>query len=372
MKKLLYNIYALLFNISSLLFKVRDNRIAFISMHNENFKDSLGCVYEYLKNDERYRFVLITREDLSVRKPLSVISFFLNKSRLLATSKYVFLNDNFMPMGKLNFRKETVITQLWHGEGAFKKFGLDIPQNEDLRKREIAGNNKLTYVVCSSEGVRDIYASAFGVKKEQVLPLGAPRLDYLLNGDNAKKAREKIEKLYPEAKGRKIILYAPTFRDDAERDKALLDNFNPEKLLSALGGEYVLFLRLHPQVHSAAADLTSCENVTDYEDVRELVLASDILITDYSSICMDFCVLDKKIVFYCPDLDWYSERRGFYFDYKESVPGEVCEKFEDLADKIEADFSEERNRKFKEKNFGYTDTDNAKRVTGYIVKGELI
>lgn len=367
MKKLLYNVYALLFNISAMLFKVRDNRIALISMHNENFKDSLGCVYEYLKKNGDYRFVLITREDLSVKKPLSVISFFLNKSRLLATSKYVFMNDNFMPMGKLNFRKEAVITQLWHGEGAFKKFGLDIPQNEDIRKREIAGNKKLTYVVCSSEGVRDIYASAFGVKKEQVLPLGAPRLDYLLKAENAKKAREKIEKLYPKTKGKKIVLYAPTFRDDAERDKALLDDFRPEKLLSDLGEEYVLFLKLHPQVHSAAADFACVENVTDYEDVRELVLASDILVTDYSSICMDFCVLGKKIVFYCPDLQWYSERRGFYFDYKESVPGEVCEKFADLAEKIKADFSEEKNRKFKEKNFGFTDTDNAKRVADYIV-----
>lgn len=368
MKKLLYNIYALLFNISALLFKVRDNRIAFISMHNENFKDSLGSVYEYLKKEDKYRFVLITREDLSVKKPISVISFFLNKSRLLATSKYVFLNDNFMPMGKLNFRKETVITQLWHGEGAFKKFGLDIPQNEDLRKREIAGNGKLTYVVCSSEGVRDIYASAFGVKKEQVLPLGAPRLDYLLKEENAKKAREKIEKLYPETKDKKIVLYAPTFRDDGARDKALLDNFEPQKLLSDLGEEYVLFLKLHPQVHSAAADFKCCENVTDYEDVRELVLASDILITDYSSICMDFCVLDKKTVFYCPDLPWYSERRGFYFDYKESLPGEICEEFEDLAEKIKADFDQERNRKFKEKNFGFTDTDNAKRVADYIIR----
>lgn len=367
MKKLLYNIYALLFNISALLFKIRDNRVAFISMHNENFKDSLGGVYEYLKKDDKYRFVLITRQDLSPRKPLSVLSFFINKSRLLATSKYVFLNDNFMPMGKLKFRKETVITQLWHGEGAFKKFGLDIPQNEDLRKREIEGNKKLSYVVCSSEGVRDIYSSAFGVARERVLPLGAPRLDFLLKTENKRAAREKIENLYPKAKNKKIILYAPTFRDDKERDKKLLDTFDSKKLLSELKDKYVLFIRLHPQVHSAEADFTDCVNVTDYEDVRELVLSSDILVTDYSSICMDFCVLDKKTVFYCPDLEWYKERRDFYFDYKSFVPGEVCESFDKLSRAIEKDFNEERNRKFKDKNFDYFDTDNSKRVCEYIM-----
>ncbi len=368
MKKLLYNLYAFLFNINAVLFGVKENRIAFISMHNENFKDSLGCVYEYLEKTNKYDFILITREDLSVKKPLKVLSFFLVKSRLLATSKYVFLNDNFMPMGKLNFRKETVITQLWHGEGAFKKFGLHIPQNADLRKREIAANRKLTYVVCSSEGVRKIYAEAFGVGEERVLPLGAPRLDYLMNEENKEKAKEKIFSLYPQAKGKKIILYAPTFRDDSERDKNLLDSFNPEKLLSGLGEEYFLFIRLHPQVHTARADYDCAEDVTEYDDVRELVLASDILITDYSSICMDFCVLDKKTVFYCPDLEWYRERRDFYFDYETFVPGEVCKDFEKLAEAVKADFREERNRKFKEINFDFSDTKNVERVVKNIIR----
>ncbi len=371
MKKLLYNLYAFLFNISVSLFPVKENRIAFISMHNEIFKDSLGCVYEYLKKENKYDFVLITREDLSVRKPFKVLSFFFVKPKLLATSKYVFLNDNFMPMGKLNFRKDTVITQLWHGEGAFKRFGLHIPQPEDLRKREIAANGKLTYVVCSSEGVRKIYAEAFGVPEARVLPLGAPRLDYLMNDENMVKAKENILSLYPDAKGKKIILYAPTFRDDSEKDIRLLDTFDEEKLLSDLGEEYFLFVRLHPQVHTASADFKYAADVTDYEDVRELVLASDILITDYSSICMDFCVLDKKTVFYCPDLDWYRERRDFYFDYEAFVPGEVCKDFSSLAEAIKAPFCEERNRKFKEMNFDFSDTDNAERVVKSILNDKM-
>ena len=368
MKKLLYNLYAFLFNISALLFPVKKNRIAFISMHNENFKDSLGCVYEYLKEENKYDFVLITREDLSVRNPFKVFAFFFIKSRLLATSRYVFLNDNFMPMGKLKFRKETVITQLWHGEGAFKKFGLHIPQPDDLRKREIAANGKLTYVVCSSEGVRKIYAEAFGVKNEKVLALGSPRLDYLLNEDNKIKAKEKILSLYPEAKGKKIILYAPTFRDDAERDRKLLYTFDDGRLISELGEEYFLFFRLHPQVHTATAEFSCAADVTHYDDVRELVLASDVLITDYSSICMDFCALDKKTVFYCPDLEWYRERRDFYFDYEAFVPGEVCKDFSKLSEAIKEPFDEDRNSKFKKMNFDFFDTENAERVVKAIIK----
>ena len=368
MKKLLYNLYAFLFNVSVLLFPVKENRIALVSMHNENLRDSLGCVYEQLKKEGKYEFVIIDREDLSVRKPLKVFSFFFLKARLLATSRYVFLNDNFMPMGKLKFRRETVITQLWHGEGAFKKFGLHIPQSEDLRKREIAANGKLTYVVCSSEGVRKIYAEAFGVEEERVLPLGAPRLDYLLEEENKKRAKEKILSLYPEAKGRKIILYAPTFRDDSERDGRLLDSFDDEALMEELGEEYFLFVRLHPQVHTASADFKCARDVTTYGDVRELVLASDVLITDYSSICMDFCALGKKTVFYCPDLDWYRERRDFYFDYETFVPGEVCKSFSGLAEAVKSPFDEERNRRFREMNFDFTDRKNTERVIKAIIE----
>lgn len=368
MKKLLYKLYALFFNISVKIFPVKKNRVAFISMHNEDMKDSLGCVYERLEKEGKYDFVIISRKELSPKNPLAVIGFFLVKSRLLATSRYVFLNDNFMPMGELNFSKETVITQLWHGEGAFKKFGLHISQPQELRKREIAGNERLSYVLCSSRGVRDIYAGAFGINKKKVLVLGAPRLDYLLKEENKKRAREKIYSLYPEARGKKIILYAPTFRDDRERDKALLDNFDARGLLEGLGEEYFLFIRLHPQIHSAKTAFTCAADVTDYGDVRELVLASDILITDYSSICMDFCVLDKKIVFYCPDLEWYKERRDFYFDYEELVPGEVCKDFDSLAQVIKAPFRRERNEKFKEMNFDFSDTDNTERVIKAVMK----
>ena len=368
MKELLYSLYALFFNVSRLLFPLKKNRVAFVSMHNENFRDSLGCVYEEMKKQGRYDFVLITRQDLSLKNPVGLASFFLLKSRLLATSQYVFLNDNFMPMGKLNFRKEAVITQLWHAEGAFKKFGLHIPQPKALRKNEIAGNNKLTFVVCSGEGVRDIYAEAFGVKKEQVLPLGAPRADFLFNKENVTKAREKLYKLYPDAEGKKIVLYAPTFRDKGERNKDILKAFDTEKFTELLGEEYFLLVRLHPQVHPEVGQLKNAADVTDYPDVRELVLFSDILITDYSSICMDFSLLSKKTVFFAYDLEEYTAERDFYFDYKTYVPGEVAENLTDLAEKVKGEFNEEKNNRFRSFNFSYTDSESSKRVVENIIK----
>lgn len=372
MKQLFYSIYALLFNISARLFPIKEKRVAFVSMHNENFNDSLGCVYEKMKEQGGYEFVLITRRDLdvSIKNVFRVISFFLFKSAALARSKYVFLNDNFLPMSRMNFKKDAVVTQLWHAEGAFKKFGLDIPQNEALRKNEIDSNKRLTYVVCSSEGVRDIYSSAFGVKKENVLSLGAPRADYFFDKSNTLKAKEDIEKLYPHLKGKKTVLYAPTFRDNLPENKNILKNFDAQKIKNELGEEYEILVRFHPQIHEKGETVKNATDVTQYPDVRQLVLYCDVLVTDYSSICMDFSLLGKKTVFYAWDLENYIRDRDFYFEYESYVPGEVARDLKQLVKAIKADFDEEKNDRFRNFNFSFCDAGSSQRVIDKIIKNK--
>ncbi len=368
MKSFFYGVYALFFNISAALFPLKKNRVCFLSMHNEGFCDSLGSVCDYLKeNRSDTDIVYITREDLSVKNPLRLLSFFLVKSRLLATSEYIFLNDNFLPMGKLHFKKDAVITQLWHAEGAFKKFGFDISQPESVRRAEKSANEKLTYVVCSSEGVRDIYAGAFGVKKEQVLSLGAPRCDYLLKEGNREKTKEELFSLYPQCKGKKVVLYAPTFRDTREKDLEIMKRFDAKKMSELLGNEYVIFVKLHPQVHESVT-IENAVDVTDYDDVRKLALFCDVLITDYSSICMDFSFLDKKTVFFAYDLEQYRAERDFYFHYEDYVPGRVVRTVEECAEAVRADFDEKKNEKFKGFNFSFTDTESSRRVVEAIIK----
>lgn len=368
MKEFFYSLYALFFNISVRLFPLKKNRVCFLSMHNEGFCDSLGSVCEELKRARPdMEAVFITREDLSVKNPLRLMSFFLVKSRLLATSGYVFLNDNFMPMGRLSFKSEAVITQLWHAEGAFKKFGFHISQPDGVRRAEKAGNEKLTYVVCSGEGVRDIYAGAFGVKKEQVLALGAPRCDYLLSEKNREEARAELEALYPQTRGRRVVLYAPTFRDTKEANLEILRRFDTKKFTEELGEDWVLFVKLHPQVHESRT-VTDAIDVTEYDDVRKLALFCDVLITDYSSICMDFAFLDKKTVFFAYDLEEYKSKRDFYFDYEAYVPGKVARTVEECIEAVKGDFDALRNKRFKEMNFSFFDERSAERVIDAIIK----
>ena len=365
-KELFYSVYALLFNISRKIFKVKPNRIVFVSMHNESFNDSLGAVKSEIEKSGKFETVFITRRDLDVKlsNVPRVLNFFFIKSQKLATAKYVFLNDNFMPMARLNFSGEAVITQLWHAEGVFKKFGLAIPQPESVRKNEIGGNGKLTHVVCSSENVVPFYAEAFGVSEEKVLPIGAPRADILLS-DNGK-ARAALEEKYPSLKGKKLVLYAPTFRD--EGNEQILSHFKIDEFNASLGDEYALLVRFHPQIHPNVKDTLGAVNVTEYDNVCELVCACDVLVTDYSSICMDFSLLDKKTVFFAYDLDEYNTQRSFYFDYESYVPGEVAKTMSEVIEAIKRDFDKEKNERFKRFNFDFFDKNNSKRVIEQIIK----
>lgn len=364
MKELFYKLFAFFFNVSSALFSVKENRVTLLSPHNASFNDSLGEIRKELEKAGGYSFNFISHADFS--SPLKAALFFTKKAYLLATSKYVFMNDNFMPLGYLKFRKEAVIVQLWHAEGAFKKFGLDIHQPDAIRKREAAANRKLTYVVCSSESVVPIYASAFGVDESQVLPLGSPRADVLLNAENAAELRAEFEKQHPESKDRKIVLYAPTFRDDPESDAHFLEKFDVSAFNKELENEYVLLSRLHPQIHGEKR-LDGAIDVTDYKSVNELTLISDILITDYSSVCMDFVLLDKPCVFFAPDLEEYAARRPFYFDYKSYVPGAVAGDTAELIEAVKRAEITENAVSFKEFNLSAVDGISCKRIIKAIV-----
>lgn len=364
MKELFYRLFAFFFNISSALFSVKENRVTLLSPHNASFNDSLGEIRRELEGRGEFDFNLISHKDFA--SIVSALFFFTKKAYLLATSRYVFMNDNFMPLGYLKFRKEAVVVQLWHAEGAFKKFGLDIEQPEAIRKREIAANRKLSCVICSGEGVRDIYASAFGVKKEQVLPLGSPRADVLVNNKNAAELKAAFEAKHPECNNKKIVLYAPTFRDDPECDGKFISHFDARLFNEMLGEEYALLVRLHPQIHGSMP-LEGVVDVTDYPSVNELTLISDILITDYSSICMDFVLLDKPCVFFAPDLQEYSSRRPFYFDYLTYVPGETANTTAELVEAVRNARVSERARAFKVLNLGAVDGESVGRIVDVIV-----
>lgn len=372
MKNLAYKLYALSFNLCAHL-PLQKKKVALLSPHMASFTDSLGDMEKEMQT-RGYRIVRISGADIKPKKRsvsalCRMVRFFTKGAYDLATAGIVYLNDNFMPMADLHFHKKATVVQLWHAEGAFKRFGLDIGGlSEDVVERVKKGNARLDAVVCSSKGVVPVYASAFGVPEEKVFPLGSPRADRYIQSANSAHATQMRRALFGDT-DKKIILYAPTFRDDPAENARLLDTFDFAAFEKRFGERYRLILRLHPQFGRNTRVPQGVEDYTGYPSANDLIAACDMVITDYSSICLDFALVDKPCVFYAFDLSRYCGERDFYFEYKNYVPGAVAETFEALMDALEtAEADRDALHRFAVFNFDTPDGRSAERIADLAIR----
>ena len=369
-----HKIYAKIFNILR-KFPQKNNKITLLTNKNHSFEANLEYIAKELDNrnnsGKNYEYKFIPKDSLS----------FAN-IRDFASSKYVFLVDNFFPLAFMNVEGMKWV-QLWHGTGLFKKFGYDLLNDEDKKIMEMFAP-KIDLVSVSSENVADIYARNFYVDKSKVKPFGVPRNDFYneehLSDAYLSELRESFEKDYPQLKGKKLVLYAPTFREDP-KNNAVFNHFDIEKFLDELGDEYALAIRLHPnykrfcdEEHNIdLEDLTNrydIINFTGFKDEQKLLLLADILIADYSSIMVDYTILKKPAILFDYDLDDYLyKERGFYFDYEEMVPGKIVYNIDELIESIrEEDFRLEKMEEFLKLQFGEFKPNSSKLILDYILE----
>lgn len=368
-----HKIYAKIFNILR-KFPQKNNKITLLTNKNHSFEANLEYIAKELDNrnnsGKNYEYKFIPKDSLS----------FAN-IRDFASSKYVFLVDNFFPLAFMNVEGMKWV-QLWHGTGLFKKFGYDLLNDEDKKIMEMFAP-KIDLVSVSSENVADIYARNFYVDKSKVKPFGVPRNDFYdeehLSDDYLSNLRESFEKDYPQLKGKKLVLYAPTFREDP-KNNAVFNYFDVEKFLNELGDEYALAIRLHPnykrycnEEHNIDLDeLTSkydIINFTGFKDEQKLLILADILVADYSSIMVDYTILKKPAILFDYDLeDYLYKERGFYFDYEEMVPGKIVYNIDELIEAIkEEDFRLEKMEEFLKLQFGEFKPNSSKLILDYIL-----
>lgn len=364
MKNLLYLIFCFNFYICR-LFKVKKNKVFLMCIHNEGENGALSMLEGELFDYGEYEIKWFRREKMFSSLKGKIL-FYFSVPYDMATANYIFLNDNFMPMANMNFSPDTKLIQLWHGEGAMKRacLAMKLPASEEKRLRKC--NSKLDALVVSSKSVIDVYAETFGMPKSKIYALGAPRADYFFT-HSSEQAKQELIKEHPELEGKKIVLYAPTFRDDEQKNKALMSHFPFEEFASL--EDYALLVRLHPQVKGFLKESESFINVSDYKSMSELALAADILISDYSSVIMDFTVQSKPVVYFAFDLaDFENSERGFYFDYESYIGGALAKTGEELIEVFKSgDFKEEKIEKFRDFNFDYRDKYSSRRVIEKLV-----
>lgn len=362
-KKLGYLVFTAFFSLFRIC-PVQKNKVFFVATHDDSDEGNAGIVADAIRGKmPEKRIIFLSKHD-GMRHPLS---FFVGKAFHMATAATIFMDNHFMPMAYTPISKKAKVVQLWHGTGTIKKFGLDAENGEVARLARKA-NRRITHLIVNSERTRGQYQSAFGIPDEKIYMLGLPRTDRMLDKEWLEKKRRNFFSEYPELQAKRIILYAPTFRDqEVEKPYIALDL---SRMAEELSEDEVFMLRLHPHV-AANLSVTDWEafqgkilNFSDYQGVTTLLAVADCLVTDYSSIIFEYCLREKPMCFYAYDLAHFKEEgRNFYEDYEKFVPGPVVRTQQELMGFLrdnETDVSQ--IQQFCIDNFAFRDKKSVKRL----------
>ncbi len=321
-----------------------ENMVLFESFFGKNYSDSPKYIYEYLAKNYpgKYEFVwVIDKEDTKIPyKHKKVKRFSIRYAYYLARSKYYVFNSRQPEWVKK--REGNVFLQTWHGT-PLKRLVFDQEDVSSATPRYKAQVYKQSrawdYLIAANYFSSEVFKRCFMFNKV-MLETGYPRNDILHAKDRDEIATRIRQKLNIPA-DKKTILYAPTWRDDEFYGKGEYKfqlQLDLHRMKEELGKEYVILLRTHYFI-ADALDVTGLEdfayNLSKYDDISELYLISDILITDYSSVFFDYANLKRPMLFFTYDLEKYRDvLRGFYIDIEEELPGPLLYTSEEIIDSI--------------------------------------
>ena len=337
------------------LFVRTDEKLVLMNGHGFRYNDSPRAIYEKMAELgmlSEYRVVWALREaekyeiEGAERIEIDTPKYFLTALR----AKYWISCVNIERA--LHFKKKnTIYLNTWHG-ASLNHVGNAVSKRNDFHYEHV------NLFCINGEYERDFVIRDFNLLPESLLASGYPRNDALYEADE-QKTREFREALgIPE--GKRVMLYAPTWRDstDGGASHKLAPPIDWQRWKSELGYEWVVLLRTHPYT----TKLMNVQfddfviNCTDYPRINDLMIASDLLISDYSSTILDYSILEKPIICFGYDFEEYSAQRGFYFDMETVMPGGVVRNEDALLSRIKTiDWESERveAKKLKDEHMEY-------------------
>jgi len=335
---------------------LKRNYIVFESFKlGKHYADSPRNIYEYIQENKLNYKCIWVFEDKNRKIPGNakiVKRFSWSYYYYFATSKY-WVSNMRQPLFLLK-RDETVFLETWHGT-PLKKLVFDMKEvhsaNPKYKQNFYYQSRAWDYLLSPNAYSSEIFRRAFKFDKT-LLEYGYPRNDILYAPDKEERAR-KIKQALGIPLDKKVILYAPTWRDDQyyKPGKYKFDLcLDLDLMKEKLSDEYIVLLRLHYFI-ADHIDVSKYDgfafNLSKYDDIADLYLISDILITDYSSVFFDFANLKRPILFYTYDLEKYRDTlKGFYLDIEKEAPGPLLMTSEEVVnailhiDEIKEEFSE--------------------------------
>lgn len=377
-KKLAGKIIRILYKLTYKLVSVDNQLVIFISFHGRGYSDNPRAIYEQMKKDPRfkdYRFIWFIKnhKEKNIQIPGAEIKEYFSFPYFyyLSKAKYWIINCK-MPT-YICKKPEQVYLQTWHGT-PLKRLAHDIiaPEDATFYRSGVSFEKmchsydvdveRYNYMISPNKFCTEVFQTSFRIDRERLIETGYPRNDFITNATI--KEIEQLKKKFHLPLDKKIVLYAPTWRDNsyvaAGYTFELEANFHKWKEI--LGDEYVVVFKPHYLIinkyegdHSLDGFLYS---INADSEINELYVLSDILITDYSSVFFDYAVLNRPIYFYMYDLEQYKdELRGFYLDIYTELPGKIYEDESkmllDIKDHIyDYSFLEKFNERFNSEQTG--------------------
>lgn len=361
-----------LFNVFLRLIPVKKNKIIFNSYCGKGYGDNPKYIAEeLLKRDKKLDLVWMVN-DINELLPKGIRPV-LNNSRKaryeLATSRIIICNVK----QALSFKKKRsqYYIQTWHGSFGLKYIEKDVQDKLPINylRKTIADSKNIDLLLSNSNWQTEEYKRAFWYDGE-ILEKGFPRNDIFFN--LSKEKREIIKKEMKVPLDKRVLLYAPTFRESRSLDVYNIDLYTiKETLKKKTKDEWIVLVRLHPNITSYSDLFCGLEfiDVTSYPDGQEVLAISDILITDYSSNMIDFILMNKPVFLYASDIEEYKKERGLKPVYY-NLPFPLCQNNKELIDAVNAfedDGYLKELKEFKKQYHSYDDGNSSKNVVDIIL-----
>lgn len=361
-----------------LVLPIKRNKIIFDNFAGNGYADNPKYIAdEFLRRNLNYDLVwLLNDMNQYVPDGIRKVKFGSIKSLYeYATAKVIV--DNIRNAHLMKKKKGQLYLQTWHGTGIIKYIEKDAMDklSDEYIKCAIYDGSVTDGIISNSKMQDDMFERAFWLGEyTEILKFGAPRNDIFSKQSEFKEINQKVMKYFGFNSDKYSILYAPTFRDNGKMD-SYIKNF--ESIIKTfelkMGKECIIMIRLHPNEKDNTNEWKFNDkivNASEYPDAQELVVFSDCLISDYSSIIYDFLFLKKTIFLYSKDIDEYKKIRGIANNYFE-LPFSRANSVEELNKYIE-NFDEniyaEKIEKYGEKYPIYDDGNATVNVVNWIIE----
>lgn len=320
-----------LYHFFSLFSSSKEKTVVFCSNRSKTLSGNLEALYDVFKQEQEWKVITQTFHfERTVKGRLVYVLQSIKMMYLLANASLFIIDDYVLPIYYVtNKKQKNQVVQVWHAIGHLKKYGLSLEKNQGSL---IKHHSNYDWVLSNAPSDNQALMRSFGVSEKQLLLTGAPRLDNLIQ-------EGKVGPRHLQSTDKRYYMYAPTYRDATNTDAAyqiirefllaFAEQSDPER-------DY-LYLSLHPYLKAQLIGGEALPNVEIFSDGNQsskLLQEIDVLVTDYSSILLDYAYFEKPLLIFAPDYQTYIQKTGFFVDYQSYIGTPFYESGQQVVEKM--------------------------------------